>query len=214
MFKGKREKKEINEFVKDKVKKWYHKNASKAPHLAHSLVCAVHSIMAEISTISFSPTNLSTLRNRERLHPSIYAPLTNRFFDIKKEIENAVNMNNLGSFATAPHSYKPPEKKDTRKREREKTGGDDKNTTFSEKRTKGRSDPNKGVLVQKDTNRLTLPQELGLCADFVQVGFSCANPRVSCQHGKHHSWNALKGPLQKKIKEFATNTEGVTIREE
>ena len=64
-------------------------------------------------------------------------------------------------------------------------------------------------LKEKDNKAITLPTELNLCANFVQLGKSCKNDKQGCPNGRHITLHRLSQEEKDKVTAFVTATDGV-----
>ena len=182
--------------------RWYDRHFEKFPWITHVLLSQIHTLLASAAKIASSPANIRLVRADLDIPPETYAPLTAAYTAIMRDIEQAVLQSAPGVFAHAPTSYAHAPSQP--KRRRGQDSNDDRRPPPRDQPE--RSDPTKGFISQYYDRVIVFPDSLSqrYCQAFCQTGFSCANPRNTCSHGRHvTSWSFVPDADKRIFSDFA-----------
>ena len=135
----------------------------------------------------------------QAIPPSEYKPVIQRFEDIMRDINQAVQNSSLGFFSNLPSSYTKPSKK-------KKESEDD-----DDRRRPGR-DGDKGWLVHRDNRKIQLPNLVDkICIDFAQLSFRCAEHYRNCPKGRHFTWRDVSNADKETLKAFVARNSHIEL---
>ena len=179
--------------------RWFYKFSASAPWITHSLITYIHGIITALVFVASTARLQKAVIADSEIDPTVFRPVTQRYEDVMRDLDQAVHNSCLGAFSSAPSSFK-------------KRKADEPPVGDGVPPPAARSGESKGFLLHRSNARIQLPRlSQPLCMAFCQRGFSCGNHFSSCTNGRHAMWSNIGLGDRNLIKEFVANNPAVTL---